>query len=348
MALCETGRKEAASAIDADSKCDGPFRPRVAPGTVVPGRGQVVLSQSRIGREGINLDLDDLARVRDLARGHAMDMHFHETRKDPEPCDACDSDLKSSIILSLVMEAAAACRRAVPKREHQRALGLVARWGSNGSRSAVESKDLQGWWDCWRQAQASSSEIRIALLVGTFRSFRLSSNLVQKICGFIGEPEVAEVRVSICDDMGLAGKCRRFMRDDFRMLDSWTTAVDYKIEAEARLRCDDELLKDRSSNLQWWRCELWRNQEICDGLLRLWVDDLNHQWKVYRYVHREKENLNELMTLEILLTSRMVTLSSVQRYSCMIEQLQGISDPQPETLELVQTFQSRRQARIDE
>jgi hypothetical protein len=347
-ALCETGRKEAASAIDADSKCDGPFRPRVAPGTVVPGRGQVVLSQSRIGREGINLDLADVATIRDLTDNHARDWHSHETRKDDEWSAPCDSTLESSIILSLVMEAAAACKRAVPKREHQRALGLLARWQGHGSCS-VTRKDLQGWWDCWSQAQASSAQARLALLARMFDSLRSYPSLIQKIDEFAGEPVVAEVRVSICDDMGLAGKCRRFMRDDLRTLDSWTTAVDYKIEAEARLRCDEALIKDRSSDLQWWRCELWRNQEICDGLLRLWVDDLKHQWKVYIYVYREEENLNKLMTLETWLTSRVVNLSSARRYSCMIEQLRYIksdSDSPPKLLELVQDIQSSRQALI--
>merc|ERR1711920_744472 len=309
MALCETGRKEAASAIDADSKCDGPFRPRVAPGTVVPGRGQVVLSQSRIGREGINLDLADLAAVRDLTREHAMDWHFHETRKDPWPCEACDSELKSSIILSLVMEAAAACRRAVPKREHQRALGLVARWGSNGSRSAVESKDLQGWWDCWRQAQASSSEIRVALLVGTFRCFRLSSNLVQKICGFIGEPEVAEVRVSICDDMGLAGKCRRFMRGDLEKLDAWTMDRDYSIEARARLECEKAVREDKSPDLPFWRRELWRNQAISDDLLKLWVDDLSDPTTVAVQLWFEPEKKSLVQELQHFLDGRVCALS---------------------------------------
>lgn len=349
-ALRETGCKgrEAASAIDADSKCDGPFRPRVAPGTVVPGRGQVVLSQSRIGREGINLDLADVATIRDLTDEHARDWHSHETRKDYEWSAPCDSTLESSIILSLVMEAAAACKRAVPKREHQRALGLVARWRGNGTCSVVR-KDLQGWWDCWSQAQASSAQARLALLARMFHRLRPYPPLIQKIDEFVGEPEVAEVRVSMCDDMGLAGKCRRFMRDDLRMLDSWTTAVDYKIEAGARLQCDEEVIKDRSSDLQWWRCELWRNQEICDSLLRLWVDDLKHQWKVAMYVYCEKENLNELMILESWLRSRVLYLSTVREGTCMLEKCQGlISDsPRPELLEVVQIVQKNRQAYID-
>merc|ERR1712050_465553 len=126
------------------------------------------------------------------------------------------------------------------------------------------------------------------------------------------------------DDMGLAGKCRRFMRDDLRTLDSWTTAVDYKIEAEARLRCESSTNQKKCSDLQWWRCELWRNQEICDGLLRLWVDDLKQQWKVYMYVYRKEENLNELLTLEHWLKLRVRTLAMARKYSWMIEQVQGL------------------------
>jgi len=124
------------------------------------------------------------------------------------------------------------------------------------------------------------------------------------------------------------------------------------VEEPRDLRCDKAPIKDRSSDLQWWRCELWRNQEICDGLLRLWVDDLKHQWKVYMYVYREEENLKELVTLEHWLTSRVVNLSTARRYSCMIEQVQGCvksdSDSQPKLLELVQNCQSSRQALIHE
>lgn len=278
------------------------------------GRGQVVLCQSRIRREGIILDLDDLAAVRDLAREHAMDWHFHETRKELEPSEAYDSDLESSIILSLVMDAAAACRHAVPKREHQRALGLVARWSSNGSRSKVERKDLQGWWDCWRQAKASSSEVRVALLVGTFRSFCLGPNLIRKICGFVGEPEIAEVRVSICDDMGLAGKCRRFMRGDFNKLDAWTMERDYSIEARARLQCEN-VVREHKSLLQFWRRELWRNQAISDDLLKLWEDDLSDLSDPFLMARLclQREKVTLIQELQALLNTRVHALSLVWR-----------------------------------
>merc|ERR1712241_629146 len=107
------------------------------------------------------------------------------------------------------------------------------------------------------------------------------------------------------------------------MLDSWTIAVDYKIEAEARLECDKTMIKDRSSTLQLWRCELWRNQAICDSLLRLWVDDLKDYWKVTTEAYCKRENLNELMILERKLSARLRYLSSVWFWSNMLERMQG-------------------------